>query len=161
MMFQISHEESRGANSGLTNRAAALLYIVVLPLLLAACARPEPGSVIDNKGEICFRTDEAGHMRASISPEGCYSTNCTRQVQKVGSVVLDRRNFEIRFDAHFTLAEEKSFLIPCIDNCLGGGTIDFDLGILDVGLYSVWLGDRTIGELSVTSGLPPRDQCLP
>ena len=143
------------------SRVLAVVYIAGLSLILIACSKPEPGTVIDNRGQICFRTAQDGHMLAAISPEGCYSTNCTRQVQKVGSAVLDRRSFELRFDAHFVLGEAKTYLIPCTENCQGGGTIDFDLGVLDVGRYTIWLGNEPIGNLDVTSGLPPRDQCLP
>jgi hypothetical protein len=123
--------------------------------------RPEPGMTIENRGEICFWLDEVGDMMASISPEGCFSTSCTHQVQKVGKAVVDKQDFELRFEALFVLAETSRFPLPCIDNCSGGGTIDFNLGMLEVGDYSVWLGDENIGKLLVLSGRPTPRQCLP
>jgi hypothetical protein len=135
--------------------------VAVLFSLFVNVKRPEPGMIIENRGQICFRLNDVGDMIASVSPEGCFSTSCTRQVQKVGTTIVDKRGFELRFDARFVLAETSRFPLPCIDNCFGGGTIDFNLGMLDVGDYSVWLGDENIGKLMVFSGLPTPRQCLP
>jgi hypothetical protein len=140
----------------LTFAVGAVLYTVFLNV-----RRPEPGMIIENRGGICFRVDDAGDMIASVSPEGCFSTSCTRQVQKVGTTIVDRWNFELSFETRFVLAETSRFPLPCIDNCFGGGTLVFNLGMLDVGDYSVWLGDENIGKLMVFSGLPTPHQCLP
>jgi hypothetical protein len=123
--------------------------------------RPQPVMTIENRGEICFRIDDVGDMIASVSPEGCFSPGCTQQVQKVGKAVVDRRNLELSFETLFVLAETSRFPFPCIDDCFGGGTIDFNLGMLDVGDYAVWLGDENIGKLMIFSGLPTPRQCLP
>ena len=134
----------------------AVLYTVFLNP-----RRPEPPIIVENLGEICFWVDDVGDMIASVSPEGCFSPGCTQQVQKVGRVVVDRWNFELHFETRFVLAETSRFPFPCIDECVGGGTINLHLGMLDVGDYSVRLGDENIGKLMVFSGLPTPRQCLP
>ena len=129
--------------------------------LFGKARRPEPLLVVENHGEICFQVDDHGDMIASVSPEGCFSTSCTRQVQTTGKVMVDRRDFEIRFETRFMLAETSRFPFPCIENCMGGGTIDFNLGVLEVGDHLLWLGDVSLGKLKVFSGLPTPRQCFP
>jgi hypothetical protein len=140
----------------LTFAVGAVLFTVFLNP-----RRPEPPMVIENRGEICFQVDDDGDMIAAVSPEGCFSPGCTRQIQTVGKAVVDRWDFELSFETRFLLAETSRFPFPCIDECSGGGTIVFNLGMLDVGDYSVWLGDENIGKLMVFSGLPTPRQCLP
>jgi hypothetical protein len=140
----------------LTFAVGAVLYTVFLNP-----RRPQPVMTIENRGEICFQVDDIGDMIVSVSPEGCFSPGCTRQVQKVGKVVVDRWDFKLNFETSFVLAETSRFPFPCIDDCYGGGTIVFNLGMLDVGDYSVWLGDENIGKLMVFSGRPTPRQCLP
>jgi hypothetical protein len=140
----------------LTFAVGSVLYTVFLNP-----RRPQPAMIVENLGEICFRIDDVGDMIASVSPKGCFSPGCTHQVQKVGKVVVDRWNFELSFETRFVLTETSRFPFPCMDDCSGGGTIDFNLGMLDVGDYSVRLGDENIGKLMVFSGLPTPRQCLP
>jgi hypothetical protein len=140
----------------LTLAVLALVYSTFVKL-----KKPDPGMTLENRGEICFRVDDQGGMLASVSPEGCFSTTCTRQVQKVGKVIIDHQHFELRFETRFVLAEASRFPLPCIDNCSGGGTIDFNLGMLEVGDYSVWHGEERVGTLMVFSGLPTPRQCFP
>jgi hypothetical protein len=140
----------------LTFAVGAVLYTVFLNV-----RRPEPAIIVENRGEICFQVDDVGEMIASVSPEGCFSPGCTHQIQTVGRVTVDRWGFELNFETRFVLAETSRFPFPCIDDCFGGGTINFNLGMLDVGDYSVWLGDENVGNLMVFSGLPTPRQCLP
>ena len=140
----------------LTFAVGAVLYTVFLNM-----RRPEPAMTIENRGEICFQVDNVGDMIASVSPKGCFPPGCTQQVQKVGKVVVDRWDFELNFETRFDLAETSRFPFPCSDSCSGGGTIVFNLDMLDVGDYSVWLGDENIGKLMVFSGRPTPRQCLP
>jgi hypothetical protein len=134
-------------------------------LLLSSCAvifgRPEPGITVRERVQACFRQDEEGHVIAAVRPQTCYSMRCTRRIETSGTAVLDRRAFQIRFEPTFRFAETKPFLLPCTEDCLGAGELIFDLGVLDVGLYEVLIWDNAMGELSVTSGLPWSDQCLP
>lgn len=140
----------------LTFAVGAVLYTVFLNP-----RRPEPPITVENRGEICFWIDDEGDMIASVSPEGCFSPGCTHQAQKVGRVIVDKWNFKLSFETTFVLTETSRFPFPCIDDCSGGGTINFNLGMLDVGDYSVWLGNENIGKLMVFSGLPTPRQCLP
>jgi hypothetical protein len=123
--------------------------------------RPESAIVVENRGEMCFQIDDQGNMMASVKPEGCFSTTCTRPVQQVGKVMVDRRDFKIRFETRFVLAETSRFPLPCIENCAGGGRLDFNLGVLEVGDHSLWHGGIGIGKLKVFSGLPTPRQCFP
>ena len=129
--------------------------------LFVKVRRPEPVVSIENRGEICFQVDDHGDMIASVAPEGCFSTTCTRQIQRVGKAVVDSRGFEIRFETRFLLAETSSFPLPCVENCMGGGTIEFNLGMLEVGDHDVWHGNEYLGKLKVFSGLPTPPQCFP
>jgi len=145
-----------------------LKKIVLLPafaLLLASCAlfrHPEQGIVVRERAGICFRlSSESAHVLASVTPDDCYSMRCTVPYQMSGTTVLDQRAFRLDFETTFKLSESRPFLVGCGRDCSGGGVLEFDLGMLEVGLYRVFLWDRYLGDLSVTSGLPWRDQCLP
>jgi hypothetical protein len=122
--------------------------------------RPTPLGTIEDYGSICFWYDDQGSMQASVSPKGCYSTTCTRQVSQAGSAVINQDQFHISFKSRFVLAETTRFLLPCTENCAGGGTVHFDLGPLQVGQYEVFYGDKFAGELNVFSGLPTPRQCI-
>ena len=122
--------------------------------------RPTPSGIIEDYQEICFWYDDLGSMQASVSPQGCYSTTCTRQVSREGSALVDQDEFRISIDARFVLAEASRFPLPCTDNCSGGGTVNFNLGQLRVGQYQIWFDDGFVGEINVYSGLPTPRQCI-
>jgi hypothetical protein len=122
--------------------------------------RPTQAGIVEDYSSICFWYDERGSMQASISPQGCYSPTCTHQVSQTGSAVIDQDKFQIHLESRFVLAKTSRFLLPCIENCFGGGTVNFDLGELQVGKYEVWFRDEMAGELNVFSGLPTPRQCL-
>ena len=122
--------------------------------------RPTQNGIVEDYGSICFWYDDLGSMQASVSPKGCYSTTCTRQVSKSGSVVVEQDQFQIYIKSRFVLAETSRFPLPCTENCSGGGTVHFDLGSLQVGQYQVWYGEEIAGELNVYSGLPTPRQCI-
>lgn len=123
-------------------------------------SRPTPMGIVEDYGSICFWYDEQGSIQASVSPRGCYSTTCTRQVLQSGSAVLNQDRFQIQIESRFILVETSRFLLPCTENCSGGGTVNFDLGELQVGKYRIWFGDDEVGELNVFSGLPTPRQCI-
>lgn len=122
--------------------------------------RPSPAGSVENRGEICFQPGDTGHMLVRVNPEGCFSPNCSRPTLLEGTAILDRDRWELRFDTHFVIAETSRFPFPCSEDCTGGHTIHFDLGVLDVGDYAVWVGDERVGDLMVFSGLPTPDQCF-
>ena len=137
-----------------------LAVIYLLFNVLGGFRRPAPQGIIEDYESICFWYDDQGSMQASVSPKGCYSTTCTRQVSQAGSAVIDQDSFQIRLDARFVLDETSRFPLPCTENCSGGGTVILDLGPLQVGQYQVWYGNEEAGELYVFSGLPTPRQCI-
>ncbi len=122
--------------------------------------RPTPAGIVEDFGSICFWYDDQGSMQASVSPKGCFSTTCTRQVSQAGSTVINQDQFQIYIKSRFVLAETSRFPLPCTENCSGGGTVYFDLGSLQVGQYEVWYEEEIAGELNVYSGLPTPRQCI-
>jgi hypothetical protein len=140
-----------------------MLTLVIGYLLLSVFGgfrRPSPAGIVEDYGSICFWYDDQGSMQASVSPKGCYSTTCTRQVSQTGSGMLDQDSFQIHIDSRFALAETSRWPLPCTENCSGGGTVNFELGPLKVGQYQVWFGDELAGEFNVYSGLPTPRQCI-
>jgi hypothetical protein len=146
------------------NRSLLFGSLAAITLLLESCGaifgRPERGITVREKTAICFRQSEQAHILASVRPSDCYSMRCTRPVQESGTAVVDQRAFTLDFRPRFVLEETDSFLSPCSRDCAGGGGVEFDLGQLEVGLYDVSIWDEHAGVLSVTSGLPWKDQCL-
>ena len=122
--------------------------------------RPTQAGIVEDYGSICFWYGERGNMQVSITPQGCYSTTCTRQVSQTGRAVIEQDQFQIHLESSFVLAENSRFLLPCIENCSGGGTVNLDLGELRVGKYEVWFRNELAGDLNVFSGLPTPRQCL-
>ena len=137
-----------------------LAVIYFLFNVLGGFRRPTPQGIVEDYDSICFWYDDQGSLQASVSPAGCYSTTCTRQVSQAGSAVIDQDSFQIRLEARFELGETSRFQLPCTENCSVGGTLIFDLGPLQVGQYEVWFGDEEAGEFYVFSGLPTPRQCI-
>ena len=145
-------------------------YLLLCAVLLSACSaifrKPEPGIQVRERTSICFRLSEDAHpledahIHALAAPADCFSMRCTRVYQKSGTAVLDQEAHRLDFETAFILSETKPLLGGCTPDCAGGGTLDFDLGPLEPDIYDVYLWGDMIGELSVTSGLPWRDQCL-
>jgi len=123
-------------------------------------SRPTPMGIVEDYGSICFWYDDQGSIRALVSPLGCYSTTCTRPVSQVGSAVLDQDQYQIHIESSFVLAEDSRFPLPCTENCSGGGTVNFDLGELQVGEYEVLFRGEEVGNLNVYSGRPTPRQCI-
>lgn len=121
--------------------------------------RPEPPNMIDEWKEICFWPEEQG-INVVVSPEGCYSTTCTRPQYQAGTAIVDMQSRKIQLETQFVLVKTSRFPLPCIDNCAGGGTIQFALGPLLPNIYDVWFLDEKVGELNVYSGRVTPRQCI-
>ena len=52
------------------------------------------------------------------------------------------------------------FSLPCIENCAGGGTVQFNLGDLMPNEDDVWFRDEKVGELNIFSGRPTPRHCI-
>mgnify|MGYP001031070979 CR=1 FL=1 len=120
---------------------------------------PEKGQMVEDWGEICLWQDVDG-INLSVRPKGCFSTSCTEIKQKTGTVLVDMQLQEIHLASRFILMETSRFPLPCIDNCLGGGIVLFNLSTLLPNDYTLWFGDQKVGEVMVFSGRETPRQCF-
>ena len=121
--------------------------------------RPSMDGIVDDWEQICFWPDVGG-VYAAVSPKGCYSTTCTRPTLQSGTAIVDLQEYKIQLETRFVLVETSRFPLPCIENCAGGGTVQFRLGDLIPNDYEVWFREIKVGELMIYSGrLTPR-QCF-
>ena len=135
----------------------AVGYFLVSTFIIVE--KPTQDGIIEDWGQICFWPD-AGGLYASVSPKGCYSTSCTRPKLQTGTAIVDVQNREIRLEARFVLVKSSRFPLPCIDNCSGGGIVQFKLDSLIPNDYEVWFGGLKIGDLMIFSGRPTPRQCF-
>jgi hypothetical protein len=154
--------QKTNSNKLMTNTLALSFILISGCILLSSCAlrRPEPGSISDEIGEVCFYQQLGLPWRAQVETAGCYSTRCTRQVQKVGSLILDQESHTMHFEASWVLAETSGFPFGCTDDCMGGGTVDFYFDDIEVGDWAVFIGDENIGKVMIPSGVMIERQCL-
>ncbi len=121
--------------------------------------RPVKDGIIEDWEQICFWPDESG-IYTTVSPKGCYSTSCTRPKLQAGTAIVDVQDNKIQLEARFVLVEASRFPLPCIENCSGGGNVQFILGDLIPNDYEVWFRDEKVGELMIFSGRPTPRQCF-
>jgi len=121
--------------------------------------KPVQDGSIEDWGQICFWPDVDG-LYASVAPKGCYSTTCTRPTLQTGTAIVDVQNRKIQLAARFVLVQTSRFPLPCINNCSGGGTIQFKLDPLIPNDYEVWFGDLKVGEVHTFSGRTTPRQCF-
>jgi len=121
--------------------------------------RPTMDGIIEDWEQICFWPGESG-IYAAVSPKGCYSSTCTRPTLRAGTAVVDEQDDKIQLETRFVLVETSRFPLPCIENCAGGGTVQFKLGDLTPNDYEVWFRDEKVGELMIFSGRPTPRQCF-
>lgn len=141
-----------------------LLSFALMPLF---CSRvpndqdyPPDARVIDNQGQICFKEiDKSTVVQGYFRPKGCFSSSCTRTLEQSLTTRVDPARFRIEFDARFALASTGDEL--CTDDCGGAGTALFDIGDVDSGVYSVWLGSDSLGVLDIPpDSIAGQDFCL-
>lgn len=121
--------------------------------------RPVKDGLIEDWEQICFWSDIGG-LFASVSPKGCYSTSCTIPKLQAGTAIVDVQQSKIQIETSFVLVETSRFPLPCIENCAGGGTVQFHLGDLIPNDYAVWFRDDEVGRLMIYSGRPTPRQCM-
>lgn len=121
--------------------------------------RPSPEGMIEDWGQICFWAHE-GDMYATVSPKGCYSPTCTRPTLQEGTAVLDKKEYIIELETRFVIAETSRFPLPCVEDCAGGGQVNFNLGALIPNAYEVRFRDEKVGQMQVYSGRPTPRQCF-
>ncbi len=121
--------------------------------------RPAKDGLIEDWEQICFWSDIGG-LFASVSPKGCYSTSCTIPKLQAGTAIVDVQQSKIQIETSFVLVETSRYPLPCIENCAGGGTVQFHLGDLIPNDYAVWFRDDEVGRLMIYSGRPTPRQCM-
>lgn len=121
--------------------------------------RPVKDGLIEDWEQICFWSDIGG-IFASVSPKGCYSTSCTIPKLQAGTAIVDVQQSKIQIETSFVLVETSRYPLPCIENCAGGGTVQFHLGDLIPNDYAVWFRDDEVGRLMIYSGRPTPRQCM-
>lgn len=120
--------------------------------------RPTREGVIEDWDQICFWQEQDG-IYVAISPQGCYSSSCTRAQLQTSTAVVDLQNQKIQFDARFVLIKTSRFPLPCTENCLGGN-VQFKLDDLVPNDYQVWFRQDKVGEVKIFSGRPTSQQCF-
>jgi hypothetical protein len=120
-------------------------------------------TILENAGQICFREfDPSTHeLRGAFRPKGCFSSSCTLPLEQKAEVQLDDRQFAIRFTTRFVL-KDTAIRAPeaaCTADCQGGGTANFKISSVKDGNYTIWLGDRKLGNLEVPPNLS-QDICF-
>jgi hypothetical protein len=138
----------------LTFALAAFLVKVFLPTKI-----PDKDGIIEDWGQICLWQDVDG-IYLSISPLGCYSSNCTEIKQHAGTAVIDLHNQEILLDAIFVLKQRSPWPLPCVENCSGGGLILFKFEQLVPKDYRLNYKGEVIGEVNIFSGRATPRQCF-
>ena len=120
--------------------------------------RPSQEGIIQDWDQICFWQDQSG-IYAVISPQGCFSTNCTETRSQTSTAIVDLQTQKIQLDARFVLAKTSSFPLPCAENCLGGN-VQFKLDNLLPNDYEVSFGNLKIGVVNIFSGREIPRQCF-
>lgn len=162
----------RSSNSGW------ILWIIFICAASTGCAStpnntfvsplPSNAIVIQNEGYICFREFENSlEVQGYFIPKGCFSSSCTRPIQQTVDIKIDTAQFALRFDTLFVLIDPYAAQgkprgsYACTEDCGGAGSIQFEIGDLERGTYSVWLGERNLGQISFPpSTITGRDVCF-
>lgn len=121
--------------------------------------RPTKDGIIEDWEQICFWPDEGG-IYATVSPKGCYSSTCTNTKLQAGTATVDVRDYSIQLETRFVLVEASPFPIPCVEDCAGGGVVQFNLGNLIPSDYEVGFRGNKVGVLKIYSGRPTPRQCF-
>jgi hypothetical protein len=123
---------------------------------------------IQNEGYLCFSEyADALLARGYFIPKGCFSSSCTRPIQQSIDIKVDTASFAIRFNTLFVVIDPfaaqrlQRGSYACTEDCGGAGIIKFEIGDVERGNYTVWLGERNLGRIS----FPPetitgRDSCF-
>ena len=108
--------------------------------------------IIENRASVCFDSKGSrGLVSGRIRPLGCFSSSCTRTVERRFSISANIRSGEIRITSRFVLENNGNKI--CTSDCGGGGSVIFDLRHIHERRYKVLLGVVQIGELDLTKPL--------
>ncbi len=128
-----------------------LLVLSLWGLTTWATSRQGPLPVIVNSGIVCFRPSTIPNELLAYITAGCFSSSCTRVLEKSGDAHLDTRQSVIQFSTRFVL--QRLDFPPgsrgCTADCGGGGMLEFNLMDVPPGTYEARLGAKSVGKLSV------------
>jgi hypothetical protein len=109
---------------------------------------------IENEGTLCFQEYEnTATIVGYFLPRGCFSSSCWQLVDKSLSVRVMEDTNQIRFYTRVTLRDfsiVNGEHVSCTTDCSNTGEISFDLSNVSRGKYSIWLGEKQVGEFSNT-----------
>lgn len=129
----------------------SLILLLVLVLSVACSPFSSRITVVENEGTIHFdNRQNSTELIALVQPEGCFSSSATQPLEQSGTVRVDTRQLTLRFETRFVL--RRSLEGGTLD-CGGGGYIEFYIGDVEPGVYTIWLGSRRLGQLKVPPDL--------
>jgi hypothetical protein len=152
--------------SGRRNGMTAVFCLLSFALILLFCSQvpsqvyPPGAWTIDNQGQVCFKEiDNSTAVQGYFRPKGCFSSSCTRTLEQSLTTRVDPVRFRIELDARFVLVPYGNGL--CTHDCNGAGTVQFDIGDVDSGVYSIWLGSDSLGVINIPpKSITGQDLCL-
>jgi hypothetical protein len=147
----------------------ALLMMVLAASPACAALQGESGTptpplesklvLVEDLGEVCFTTPP-GYLNVTgrFRPRGCYSSSGSRPLEQTLSVKVDPDRFRIEFRTSFLIeiTPARSFT----QDCEGGGMMSFEIGDVEQGVYSIWIGDKRVGKLAVPFAGATDQLCL-
>ncbi len=146
------------------------------PNVQSPLALPLANKVVENAGELCFQPPwqqtgafvaitKGSELAATISP-GCFSSSCTEVVEQTGVMRIDQVRHAFYFQSRFRLLADLGMdnsgqqVRTCTMDCGGGGSLVFNRIYFNEGIYSIWWGDKKVGEMSVPSTAPQSERCF-
>jgi len=165
-----SHRQKGGKHSqNGSNMSSKKWVLSLLAVILLACTsqvqQTVPASLpstplptltntttIENEGVVCFQEYEnSSTVDGYFQPRGCFSSSCWQLIEKSVKVrVLEDEN-QLRFYTRVTLRDFSIINgehVECTADCSHVGDINFSLSNVPRKKYSVWLGEKQIGEFS-------------
>lgn len=109
---------------------------------------PANAQLLINKATVCFDNKGAkGLVRGHVAPIGCFSSSCTRVIERQVSLGVNSRTGEIRIATRFLL--ERTGAKICTADCGGGGRSTFDYRFFAPRVYKVIMGNKQVGTLDL------------
>ncbi|MCB9420981.1 MAG: hypothetical protein H6667_14360 [Ardenticatenaceae bacterium] len=124
---------------------------------------PSDVFVVENSGEICFKNCErCRSLEATFTPSGCFSSACTRDLSHFGEVNVNEESFTIQFITRYEAfdpygpqpEDDERGWHTCTTDCKHMNSIQFWIGVVPQGTYSIWLGDDHLGDIPVPTNIP-------
>ncbi len=106
--------------------------------------------VVENRGQICFEESDSVEVSGHFKPQGCFSSSCTQPIEQFVYVKLDNVQNVIQFETRFVLIDPLAHIENhvCTEDCDGAGRIEFEIGAVDQGVYTIRLGENNLGEIN-------------